>query len=365
MRKLFDIVAVVVLLGWAVYYSYDAFERPIRSMLEPRVPSARDTRPDAQKNALHLKIPLAGDNAIGTQRISVKFQQGSPYLADTCVAKTDLVGAELVVLGAYEGGSDAPFEFVEPGKHEVASTIAVSAAPSGKPLVLVVNAYDPVIWNFENFPTDRLKVVIAYGYEAQAVANLPARIPVRFNTRQYPFQPCGEAGYAYKGGTELDKFARNLEVVSGKRISRFNGAYDPEFLSSDGANGISSTRTKLPPEKWQIRASAPLTRKWLLPGEAGIAQLIGVGAVRPATPDDIEEWHRRAAKADGKSIAHHRDRPLFLHKKAYVVTKAIEVPSGLFGMDALDFIVLEGVPRPRGRTEHNDFYFLETSTYGR
>lgn len=353
-----------MICSWAVYY-FGPVPTNFWSGLKSIFAADYGYSANPQAPALHLKIAMAGDDAIGAQRVPVSFQQGTPYSANSCVAKGDLLAADLVVLGAYEGNRDAPFEIMEDGKYETATTINVSAASNGKNLVLVVSAYDPVVWNFQNFPTDRLKIVIVFGHEAQAVANLPKSVPVRFNTRRNPYQPCGEPAYAYEGGPELDKFASNLEQILGKSIDRFNGAYNPEFLSADAGHGVASIGQAIGPERWQLRASAPMTRKWLLPAEAGIAQLVDAGAMREATDKDIDDWHRRAAKAVGQSFGQHRERPLFLSRKVYVVTKAVEIPSGLFGADSLDFIVLDGVPRPRPSAGHNEFYFMETGTHAR
>lgn len=365
MRKLFDIVAASLLIGWAIFHYHDAIAEQFVSTLEKISPPAKlSPRRAPEMPAPHRKIPVAAEDAIGAQRYKVRFQQGASFASNDCIPKSYLANADLVLLGAYEGGQFSPFEMISGSEHVTAKTIDVLAAPQGKDMFLIVSAYDPTIWNFEHFPTRRLKAVLIFGYDGQAVANLPKNIPARFHNEHTPYKPCGEEYYAYQGGPELDRLARNIERFAGKKIDRFNGAYDPSSLSADPQYSAKSPVESTDPAKWKMRGDWPMERRWLLPALAGLAQLEKAGAIRPATWKDTDSWYRQAAKAEGLSFNYYRQRPgFFLHDKAYVVSKPIEVPSGFWGLDAVDFIVEAGVPRPRTDGGHNDYYFIETGSH--
>ena len=98
-------------------------------------------------------------------------------------------GAEVVGLGAYEGIEEPSISFADED-HEV-GRITVQADPGGNPVLLVLSAYDPVVWDLNGFPPHRLRGVLIYGYSAQGLVNLPRDVPVRFATRSQGAGPCG------------------------------------------------------------------------------------------------------------------------------------------------------------------------------
>ncbi len=150
----------------------------------------------------------------------------------------------LFLASTQKGKKKSAFEVEDSGEYESVSIVNVVGSKKGKDLVLVISAYNPVIWNFENFPTHRLRMVLAYGHNTQAVANLPEDIAVRFVTEDNSFPACGKAGYAYEGGRDLDLFAKNLESANGKRINRFQGGYNPDSSEADVNYGFNGSYKK-------------------------------------------------------------------------------------------------------------------------
>ena len=110
----------------------------------------------------------------------------SPPLT-SCLPEGVADKAKIVVLGAYEGGTQTALG-IEGEQHDV-GTIAVAANSDGPPLVVVVTAYDPVIWDFRNVPKKRIRAVVAYGYANQAIAGVSREVPV--GQRLAVLQLCG------------------------------------------------------------------------------------------------------------------------------------------------------------------------------
>ena len=111
----------------------------------------------------------------------------------------------------------------------------------------------------------------------------------------------------------------------------------------------------------KIRASGLIMRRSLPSGQAGINQLLKIGALRLATTADVQAWQKKAALR-GPQL---NNGPLLQFSTgAYVVEKPIEIPSGFTDRNRITYIVKAGVPRPRKADDGGRFYYLETGTLG-
>jgi hypothetical protein len=303
---------------------------------------------DATMNRLAVSGPLAeaekeGRHARGfsglfdTSRESFEPQGG-------CLAEDGIRGAQVVGLGAYEGGAPVELSFVAEG-HEV-RRIAVQANNHGKPLLLVLTAYDPVMWDFAGFPMERLRGVLVYGYSEQAVANLDPTVPIRFVTQAMGATACGTAVYPYKQSAQLQQLRQQVRKVLGVPLQAFYGSYSPDAIQADGASFKPLAPSRL--DKAKLKTSAPTQEGGLLPGEPGLRQLLDRGDIRAARPDDVAEWHRRSGEKHGPATGY-----------SFVVLRKTELPRGMYGAQSRDFIIPNGVPLPSDPGSHNQYFLLK------
>ncbi len=275
-----------------------------------------------------------------------------------CFEPQALSKAEVVALGAYEGGTDIAYSF--PAERDSTGLIMVGANKTGKPLVLVLSAYSPTVWNLKAVPAGRLKAVLVYGYSAQAVTGITASVPVRITTRKSPLPECGKHVYAYKGGGNLNQLAAQVESVLGKPIVRFHGDYDPKVLHADLANAPQiAPDTRL---SARTEVSQELTHSAIPPKEAGLRALITVGAIRPARPADVVAWNAAATKASPTGHLAPVESEYLRVQDSYVVLRTTEVPTGMYGAHSASFIIPKGVEPPVDRGSHNKYYFLSDGT---
>jgi hypothetical protein len=285
---------------------------------------------------------------------NVRLTIENPTLTD-CLSPNIAVGTKIHLVGAYEGGIGTQLS-IEDNKHDV-GRIKLHAKPSGEPIILVVSAYDPVIWDFSEFPVSRLKAVLASGYHDQAVAGLPRNIPLRINSYQTPNARCGKYGYAYKGGSELDRLVENISMIFGRRPDSFQGDYDPKSFVVDGqAVDIGSHGNHASPN--DIRAAKKVSVDSIPPKESGLVQLVNSGNIRPANANDIYLLSRAltAASPNGNLASVELDSSIT--HRLFVVLKPTTLPKGMYGAHLANFIIPSGVPTPIDPGSHNTFYRL-------
>jgi hypothetical protein len=275
-----------------------------------------------------------------------------------CLPEPLLRGARIVALGAYQGG--LPTKVTLSGAENEVKAIAVTANASGPPLVLVLAAYDPVVWEFSGFPRGRLRALIVYGYDRQAVAHLPDPIPVRSAIGPESDGSCGGPLFAYEGGARLEALDGQVRKVLGRPIESFTGRYDPGGLDVEGGSTAAA-----PNSNWagaSNRKPLPRVPDPVGPHEAEIQQLVREGAIRPARKEDVEAWNASATRRSPTGhLAPVRAKSISLGR-GLVVLRAISLPAGMHGYDSRDFIIPPGVPMPIDAGSFNAYYFIADGT---
>jgi hypothetical protein len=262
--------------------------------------------------------------------------------------------ARVVALGAYEGAS--PLSFFAPGDSSDAGAITVAADRKGPPVLLVLSAYDPVVWDLRQIPNGRLEGVLAYGHAAQAVVGVPRNVPVRFSAGKRADSRCGPATYAYRGGQSLDKLAANVKQATGRPIDRFYGEYAPAAFNVDGGalplpdTGSITLRMLVGSELFDVSAVPPKA--------AGVAALLQQGAIRRATADDQAELNAALTRASptgylAPATVRLSDRDTF------VILKPTTIPRGMYGAHSATFLIPRRVPLPDDPGSHNTYYRLD------
>ena len=291
---------------------------------------------------------VEGTKPSDAQGLSVVFNTVGARISprSDCLDAAVIRGARVVALGAYEGGEPTSLAFA--GEGDEVSKIVVQADEQGPPLVIILNAYDPVLWDFAGFPDERLRGVIVYGYSEQAVAHLKGSIPVRFATRSLGATSCGTYVYAYKQSPDLVRLREQVQAVLGVPLNAFYGSYSPNAFHADGSSSKPLAPVRL--NRSQLRSSGPVQQGGLLPGDQGLRQLMEQGAIRPAKSADWAQWQRVSGEKPDTFL------------DAYVVLRSTEVPRGMYGAHSRAFIIPAGVPLPSDPGSHNRYYRLKDGT---
>ena len=231
-----------------------------------------------------------------------------------------------------------------------------------RPILLILGAYEPTIWNIKWEANTHIVGVIATGYHTQKVIGLPKSIPVLETTSEN--SQCGYSYVSSDNASEINQLSqkilqRDIQAV----VIAQNGRATIGNINSNAQLQFSQDRTM----KDVIDRNAPLA------GQAGIQDAIAKGLLRPATRADIDAW--KAANNRAKNI---HTPPVvggtsssgtgmeYVHfDRAYVVLKEMTMPAGLYGAHSVTIFVPEGVPRPQGNPGHSTIYEIKSgSCYG-
>jgi hypothetical protein len=250
--------------------------------------------------------------------------------------------------------------------------VRVVVASGSKPITVLLQSSQQLIWSFEGAVQRVARAIVISGQrDGAAVAGLPAaqvdfvklaRCPAQtipFNTisggrRDEILQtlfgrradraaadyapnsialPDLQFGSSPKGGPE-----RNAETASEKTLlSYFPGGFrivDPKSL-------VSRTDV-LTPETY--------------PDAAGLIQIERAGAIRPPRREEIDSFAEGLSKPFRSRLS-----PDFRIgvSFSYVIVRDVMLPAGLYGAHLKNFLVLSGVPAPRGSVGHGCLAFMD------
>jgi uncharacterized protein YecT (DUF1311 family) len=237
-----------------------------------------------------------------------------------------------------------------------ATQIDVAVNNPQQPVVLMLGAYEPTIWNIGWTKGTRIVAVLVSGYHRQALAGLDPKVPV-INSSYDNRGPCG---YFYLGS---DSGSENLNPISrrlfGRPVDMIYPAGNGAAMVGERTNAQLLTHPARPPESFRD-LKAPLA------GRAGLEQGIHDGRLRPATPADGQAWAEVLAVSTLKhnappvaGVGEPGPRVPSMHR-AYVVLKEFTFPAGLYGANSATFFVPKGVARPSGNPGHSAVYDFNT-----
>lgn len=252
----------------------------------------------------------------------------------------------VVAAGGYAGRL-TDFQIDQSG-HQ-ATQIDVAVHHPDKPVVLMLGAYEPNIWNIGWSPQTRIVAIVVSGYHRQAVAGLDKSVPVLNSSHDNK----GACGYFYISSERNEKLNPLSQRLFGRTVDMVYPAANGKVLIGNSlpedVRLITSSHT---PAQSYYDKTAPLA------GQAGLDDAVSRGVLRPATAADARRWAEAVARKNGTSlppVAGARDSladasHLF---RTYVIAKPFVFPSGLYGAHSATFFVLEGVPPPRGNPGHS------------
>jgi hypothetical protein len=297
-------------------------------------------------------IPLASAKPL--KPFDFAGKQGSPA-PQFCAFPELKLPADVAVFaaGAY-AGRELPFQIDQSGSQATQIDVAVNSP--NRPVVLMLGAYDPTVWNIGWTPGTRILAVLASGYHRQAVAGLQSATPQLVSTHDNK-GPCGNF-YIGDNNSGLNPLARKL---FGKPVDLVFPAAGGKVVVGDAWRPTLKlvTSPETPPESFRDH-SAPMA------GPAGLQDALRKGLIRAARSTDAAAWKEALDKnrpaRDEPPVAGKRPVSAPEHQLhgAYVVLKAFQFPAGLYGAHSAVFYVPKGVPRPTGQPGHSTVYDFNT-----
>ena len=226
-----------------------------------------------------------------------------------------------------------------------------------KPVILILGAYEPTIWNISRTKETQLTAVLIMGYHRQVAVGLEKNLPLLISTHDNQ-GACGEFHVAENQLQYLNPISQTL----------FHRNVDMVFLSENGKITVGDA---LPKDAETVR-SGDITlesfceKESVLSGLPALDAAVEQGLLKKATQDDVRDWVDAVAKSgirknlppvSGKTRAL-IPRPHLHH--AYVVLKPFTYPSGLFGANAATFFIPKGTAKPHGHPGHSTVYDFNT-----
>jgi len=250
----------------------------------------------------------------------------------------------------YAGGSHQGHElnYSIDQSGDVATEFTVKINIPNQPVVLALGAYDASVWRIYKTANTDLVGVLVSGYESQKVIGLDPKIPLLTATYEEK-SPCG---YFYIGdGRILDQADKTLNAILGKSPQLYYQAADGQIVF-----GEPFEISEFPSSREIIgEVNAPLA------GQLGINALIEAGALRPATVRDLNDYYEATGLVNTKKRINGLVSKTSVDLiKSYVVLKSITIPAGLFGKNAVIFIVAKGVLYPLGNPGHSTIYDMNS-----
>ncbi|MDH4259983.1 MAG: hypothetical protein OEW16_06710 [Gammaproteobacteria bacterium] len=276
----------------------------------------------------------------------------------TCSIADRLQGnLELHQVGSYGGTSElgAAIELDDSG-HDVKKLDVLVNLP-GKAIVLVLSAYDPVVWNVAWTPDTRIVGAVVSGYHGQAILGISKSIPLYMRTnldswhdKKNGTHPGCPYFYTYSEDSNNPTAAESIRRITGRSVTRFiqaprsGVALVGEAMPSSLSGLVSSPDFRI--------EDFVLTRKAseVPAGRRGLDELIKRGFLRQASPKDMQSFEKSGVAGILRGLP------------AYVVLKPVTMPDGLYGANSVTILVPEGVPIPSGPRGHNRFFQYGQST---
>ncbi|MGL1921095.1 MAG: EF-hand domain-containing protein [Hyphomicrobiales bacterium] len=223
----------------------------------------------------------------------------------------------------------------------------------GKSVALLLAAHNGVIWSINRTEGTKIHSVVVSGLKKQVIVGIDAETPVLIHTK-YDEVNCNWFSIYAKGRVKPNTIAMAYFGKPVSKIFKINkrgytimGSQDynaNNLLSSDFSTPEKFTATLIP-----------------LSGKAGIETGIKDGFLKLANEDDIRVWEEKFGRKRKTVMFTRTDEngKLTLHKgvlSMYVVLKNYAIPTGLYGANAVKFLVPKGVNMPLGNGGHSAIF---------
>lgn len=277
---------------------------------------------------------------------------------NSCVfPQADTLPDDFVIYAA-GGYTGRKLDFQIDQSGHTATQMDITVNEPSKPVVLMLGAYEPTIWNVQWTQDTEIVGVLVSGYHRQAVAGLPTTIPLLNSS----YDNEGACRYFYMTPDDyrvLNPLARNLFGQSVSMVFPLRESSGTITIGDSVEEDVSLVRSDAISIESFIDPDAPLA------GQAGIEDAISKGLLRRATREDGEAWvdaqvalTSTSPDPDVPPIAGEEDEtyrpPVPGIGSGYVVLDDDFVyPPGLYGAHSVTFFIPEGVAVPEGNPGHS------------
>ena len=250
------------------------------------------------------------------------------------------------------------------------TAIRVMVAPGDKPITVLLQAEEAVIWDFEGAVERVARAIVLTNSERQAaIHGLSAQQGdfLQITGCPQPSIPLQRIAGDGWGGIIRQTFGRAPDRVVAKYAATSLELPDGSFQSPAARARTAATPAEqdllhfFPGGFRVIEPASVLSAGAVLapetwPAQAGLMQLERAGAIRPPGRAETEAFVEGISRRFRSRLSpDYRMRLGF----DYVVTREITMPAGLYGAHSKNFLVLPGVPEPRGKTGHGCLAFMD------
>lgn len=256
--------------------------------------------------------------------------------------------------GGYTG-RELDFQIDQSG--HTATQMDITVNEPSKPVVLMLGAYEPTIWNIQWTEETEIAGVLVSGYHRQAIAGLPATVPLLNSS----YENRGDCDYFYMTSEDYSTLNPLARLLFGQSVAMIFPLRELSGIVVGEA--VEGTATLVSSDEVSIESFIDPTAP--LAGQAGMDEAIAKGLLRQATKADAEAWidaqvalMTAASDPDIPPVAGEENQtyrpPLPGIGAGYVVLDDDFVyPAGLYGANSVTFFIPEGVAVPEGNPGHS------------
>ncbi len=236
--------------------------------------------------------------------------------------------------------------------------VDVQVLETGRPTVLILNAYQPTEWLVGLAEGAEVAGVVLSGFGRQKLTGLPGDLPVLIHTAAQFNAACWDGGLGPR--VILDE-ARDAQ--HGLALAQATVGQAADLVQVvENAQTVTSTGTD-PISVWDLRFSAErggvYERTRVPPGRVGLEYLRRRQAIRDATQNEITSWYSIAdpeATQDARLAV--TERNLHYGNAIMVLSTVRNLPRGI-GVDDATYLLNFGVNEPaEGGWEATELYVL-------
>ncbi len=258
-------------------------------------------------------------------------------------------------IGTYSGTLPLDIQLDDSGNKVTQVDVLVNK--TDKPVVLVLTAYDPVVWRVGRTENTKIAGVLVSGYHGQALIGIGKDTPHAISS----YEEMGDFPYFYasRASNQLLKMNNTVKQLVGREIDHFdNKPTDGVFCIGDRPKVADVVYSKDLKIDGYIKPDRPLA------GQSALDKLVQQKKLRLATKADIAAWVTKASKKYQRFNPNLRVETDMHVGRTYVVLNKLTLPDGLYGGHSRDFIIPDEVPLPAGPRCHNSFYKMDGTSIG-
>lgn len=237
-----------------------------------------------------------------------------------------------------------------PGKSKKAGGVVdVVVTATDKPVVLVLTAYEPVLWKVGRVPTAIIAGVLVSGNFNQEVVGIPDNIPVKYISQESP-KNCPYF-HNHNMGAGIETMNKRVYDLVGRGIDRFYTAEIPEGPFYVGLRGPVGSDNVI----YDNRAEwIPIVNDEYN-DEKYLNDLIERGIVSRADSKEIEQWEVKASRRANVT------RSSFMTPgETLLIRRKVIFPEDR--KERYSFLVKPGVSAPAGIKADEHIFFLKDYT---